>query len=207
MLKTIGMTFVVAVLAAGLSFSQSMKVTTKNSVETFPLAEIDSITFVLDDEGAAAVNKLKIVNGEISGWVENAEGYREFATVDRLRDAINGAADKYFEYGVIDGFKQVLSKSSDPEKTIRYTVMDCGTAGNAAALYNYIKQDLSIKAAAGNFDEATAIIDTDYLTSVRALAHFGKYYAEITPDGFTKSEEIITATTFIEVLKDKISKL
>ncbi len=207
MLKTIGMTFVVAVLAAGLSFSQSMKVQTKNSVETFSLTEIDSITFVLDDEGATAVNKLKIVNGEISGWVENADGYREFATVDKLREAINGAADKYFEYGVIDGFKQELFKPSDPERTIRYAVMDCGTAGNAAALYNYMKQDFSIKAQAGSFDEATAIINTDYLTSVCALAHFGKYYAEIAPDGFIKSEEIVTATVSIEVLKDKISKL
>ncbi len=153
------------------------------------------------------VADLKIVPGEVSGWIEDSDGYMRFNNVAGLRTAINGAADKYFEYGTIEGIKQDLLKETDATMTLKYAVLDCGSAENATALYNFMKQDFSIKATAGNYDEATAIIDTDYLTSVKALAHFGKYYVEITPDGFPKSDMITTATTFIKELQNKVNTL
>jgi hypothetical protein len=167
------------------------------------MCKVDTIS----STSGGKVADLKIVAGEVSGWIEDEDGYKEFNTVEELNSAINGAADKYFEFGTTEGIKQELLKETDATMTIRYAVLDCGSAENATALYNFMRQNFSIKAAVGTYDEATAIIDTDYLESVKALAHFGKYYVEVTPNRFPKSDMITTATTFIKVLKDKIDKL
>ena len=154
------------------------------------------------------ITVLKLADNEVSEWTLDADGYKYFTNTDQCRAAINGQADNYGRY-LVSGFMQDMSKGSTG-KTLRYTVIDCGSAEDATSLFNEILtiEVTGTKTQAGSYDLTTAAIDADKLAGCKAYVHFGQYYAEITPDGYSpKTDAVSAAVNFIEILKGKIDKI
>lgn len=160
------------------------------------------------DKGDAGrdVTVLKVENNDVSGWTEDADGFKRFATQEQVFDAINGEQIKYARY-LQDGFKQDLSKGGT-DRTCRYVVMDCGTAEDATALFNDMTINIGTKTPVGSYALTIAVIDPLPMYGCDTYAHFGKYYVEIKPVGFSpKADANSTALSFLQQLEDKISKM
>ena len=203
MVRKIGITLGIAVLYAGFSFSQSMKVYTKSSVKTFSLTDVDSITFELDEK--TFPTDLRIAGNEMPNWAEDDSEYREFRTADDLYAIINGGAEEYLNRAMIKGFQQYMSRSGTDYEA-RMMVMDFGTIEKATSMYQYKAEQISLKVAAGGYNDTTAIIDPAPLTGCLTYAHFGQYYIELGFSGYgaEKSESYTDASGFLELFDSKI---
>ncbi len=204
MLRIIGTIIITAGILAGLSFSQSMKVHTKTSIESFSLSEIDSITFELEESFLPA--NLRFANNEVSQWVEEEDGYRQFNTPEDLYAAINGGAEEYFDKGMTAGFQQKMGKTAT-EYSMDFRVMDFGTAEKAATMYQYKAEQISPKTTAGGYNETIAVIDNSFLSGCTGFAHFGRYYIEVSMNGYgsNKTAAINDAAVFMTKFDEKIN--
>lgn len=163
---------------------------------------------LVEDEGESSqgVNALRLANSDVSPWTENAsEGFRAFKASNMFA-LINGGAQTYIDKGMVAGFEQNMAGGG--EKTAKLLVLDFGTEASASAIYAYKANENGEKLAAGTFPEAIAQLDNSAMSGVTALAHFGKYYLELSFTGYSdKSESRTTATSFVEVFEEKISLL
>lgn len=156
-------------------------------------------------EPIMAVNALRLVNGEVSPWIENnEEEFIEFKA-STMFSLINGGAQIYVNHGVVEGFQQTMAID---EKLAFLMVMNFGTTSNASEMYVFTDAANDEKSAVGNYNLSVAELDNSPMNGVIAIAHFGKYYMELSFSGYNdKSEAQATAASFIEVFESKISNL
>lgn len=166
-----------------------------------PSYSVDGIEILLTD--MEAVNALRLVNGEVSPWTENnEEGFIEFKA-STMFSLINGGAQSYVDKGVVAGFQQRMAVDS---KYADLLVMDYGTEAKASEMYAWADAANDEKSAVGNYNLSVAELDNSPMSGVIAIAHFGKYYMELSFSGYNdKSEAQATAASFIEVFESKIS--
>ena len=191
-----------------VALGQSLMVHTKNSTESFKLSDIDSITFIVDDE-PAILSGLKINPGDVSGWIEDQNGFREFSNLSMLTEIMNGGADGYYIRGAVEGFIQYMSKTGSDYR-FESRVFDFGTAANAVGMYDYITDGTTDKQAVGSYGLDVALVDPDAsLTGCKAFAHFGRYFIELSFSGYgsNKNEATVNAAGFVELLKSKVDAL
>lgn len=167
-----------------------------------------SCKLVRDDGNASqGVNALRLGSVDVSPWREEPnDGFLVFKA-SNMFDLINGGAQMYVNKGMIAGFQQDMSISG--EKSARFLVLDYATEDKAIEMYNYSDASNGDKLNAGNeFPLSVAQLDGSPLGGVIAIAHFGKFYMELTFTGFSdKSEAVKTAVSFIEVFEQKIDAL
>jgi hypothetical protein len=181
---------IAAVSAPG--FAQQMEVHTKGSAapQTYKLADIEKITFVLATDTATSPKSFRITN-QLSGWTEPAQqGYVEYVA-EGLYDLINGGAPEYIQTGLVDGIYQELNRTSDNARIQAY-VMNFGTTDSATAMFNRKKGQIESVVTIGAYANSVAAGEKFLGTTLRTLAHFGKYYFEITVFGTESISESIS---------------
>lgn len=163
---------------------------------------------LVEDEGESSqgVNALRLANSDVSPWTENAsEGFKAFKASNMFA-LINGGAQNYIDKGMVAGFQQNMAGGG--EKTAKLLVLDFGTEASASAMYSYTDNANEDKLNAGDYPQTVAQLDNSPSSGVVAIAHFGKYYMELSFTGYNdKSESRITAASFVEVFEEKISLL
>ncbi|MBN1578764.1 MAG: hypothetical protein JW913_19530 [Chitinispirillaceae bacterium] len=148
----------------------------------------------------------KLGDNDVSQWVQDDEGYKVYKTYDELYAAINGGAEEYIQYGLIEGFWQKMTKGS---YYVDCSVMDFGTVEKATAMYQYKADQVSPKTAAGSYPDTIAIIDDSFITGCMGYAHFGQYYLQLSLSGYgaNKPEGVQNAARYIEVFEGRINQL
>lgn len=185
-----------------LVFGQVMKIHTENSVERFSLSEVDSITFELDEE--YNLSGLRIMEGEISGWSENADqGYIEF-TSQNMYELLNGGAQEYVAKGMSKGFYQ---NKINGDKTFTYWLMDFRTIDNAEEMYSdRLQANSASKETAGDFSDDEAFI-TPSMYGYNGYAVFEHLMVVIWLDGYdaNRNEAKNDIVNFLKVIKMKVA--
>ena len=166
--------------------------------------------FGTSTEGSANSVKSLQIKDDVEQWVEDADGFKPFSSLEGLTAIMNGGADEYYNRGAIEGFVQYMSKSGTEYK-MEGRIMDFASADNAKNIYLYMRDEqASSKENAANYSQDDAFIDPEAsLTGCKGYAHFGQYYVELSFSGYgsNKTEASNNATSFIEVLNDKIDKM
>lgn len=168
--------------------------------------------FGTSGESTRTVKALQISSTEISPWTEDADGFRDFSSLDGLTSIMNGGADEYYNRNAVDGFFQNMSNKISESTTysVECRVINFGTVENATTMFNFKTQDISTKDEVGSLGLSVALIDPDAsLTGCAGYAHFGQYYFELNYSGYgsSKSQAKQDAASFIEVFQDKVKKL
>jgi hypothetical protein len=162
---------------------------------------------LVEDEGESSqgVNALRLANSDVSPWTEiSVDGFKDFKANNMVKE-INGGAQTYVDKGMVAGFKQYMTGGG---KSAELLVLDFGTEASTSAMYSYTDNANEDKSDAGGYPLTVAQLDNSPMSGVVAIAHFGKYYMELSFTGYNdKSEARSTAASFVEVFEEKISLL
>jgi len=126
------------------------------------------------------VKNLRIAN-EISGWTEEADGYREF-NPSNMYDMIDGGVTPYLTAGLVEGIRQVFIQIRGTD-TIQLTadVEDFGNENNAQNIFNTITAASIIDSIKFSEYPSTKVVGSNNQLGIEIIifAHFNKFYFEL----------------------------
>lgn len=157
------------------------------------------------------VAKLKIINGDVTGWtIQNSGVYYSEASWS-IGAGIDGEAWHYTSdpgltlSGVLD---ERITGTSGASLTI-YAI-DYADSANAAAMYNYSKTHSSYSTSqeplTPDYSDTVAIGDNSHTDGIYVCAHFKQFYIELRFTGYTAfSLSKQDAIAFLQLFETKIN--
>ncbi len=172
-----------------------------------------NLVFVENVSNAKATNvsQLKISSTEISNWklASSADSFTLW-TASNFYDDVNGGIEKYLNNGMIEvaDIHMVGPVGKDGSQNIIAThsfIMDYGNDSNAVAIYNYQKTLYSAEAFKLPRYSLNSAFAVSVIGGITVIAHFKKFYFELTFSGFSdQTEAANTAVQFLGLFRLKI---
>jgi hypothetical protein len=160
---------------------------------------------------ATNVSQLKISGTEISNWKlsSSADSFTVW-TAANFYDDVDGGIDKYLNNGMIEvaDIHMVGPVGSDGQLNSIAThsfIMDYGNDSNAIAIYNYQRTLYSAEAFKIPRYPLTSAFAINVIGGITVMAHFKKFYFELTFFGFSDNNQAAsTAVQFLGLFRSKI---